>query len=68
MNLVRQLREDQLLTQHALAERAGLAVDTVCHIERGRRCSPTSKRKLLKALRLPHSEWKRVFPDEVKRR
>jgi len=32
---VRHLREDRGLTQHALAERSGLAVDSVRRIERG---------------------------------
>lgn len=46
-----ELRQEQALSQRALAELSGVSPDTVGRVERGdRRAYPTTARKLAKAL------------------
>jgi transcriptional regulator with XRE-family HTH domain len=56
--VLRKFRRDAGLSQQALAERAGLSVDAIAALERGRRRAPRTRtlRLLADALRLEHQE------------
>ena len=64
---LRDLRQDQLLTQAQLAQKAKLSLRTIYSIEKGMPCRMDTKRKLLKALGVPFERNREVFPRvEVK--
>lgn len=67
-NRIRELRQARLWTQRQLAGRARVALRTVCNVERGHVCRMDTKRKLLGALGLEHTEWMNVWPCEVSQR
>lgn len=62
-NRVRELRVGLLLTQAQLARKARCALRTVWNVERGLRCLPSTRRRLLKALGVPFERRTEVFPD-----
>ena len=43
MNRIREIREEQGMTQSQLAERSGLSVGYICHLENGSRNNPSLK-------------------------
>ena len=43
MNRIREIREEQGMTQLQLAERSGLSVGYICHLENGSRNNPSLK-------------------------
>lgn len=61
---LRDLRQDQLLTQAQLAQKAKLSLRTIYSIEKGMPCRMDTKRKLLKALGVPFERNREVFPRE----
>jgi DNA-binding XRE family transcriptional regulator len=62
-NRVRELRLQHDLTQRELAKKARIGTRTIGHIESGKSCKPTTKRKILKALRIPISKMNEVFTN-----
>ena len=61
-NRVRELREDRLMTQSELADKANLALRTVLSIEKGMECRMDTKRKILRAFRISLVDKELVFP------
>ena len=61
-NRVRKLREDRLMTQSELADKANLALRTVLSIEKGMECRMDTKRKLIRAFGISIMDKDLVFP------
>ena len=61
-NRVRELRENRLMTQAQLAEKAKLAPRTISSVELGNDCRMGTKRKILLALGVNFSDRYLVFP------
>lgn len=64
MNSLKRYREQVLLSKAELARKAGLAVQTVERIEKGKGCRLETQRKIIQALDLKLSEKDKVFGDE----
>ena len=62
-NLVRELREQKMISKAELARLAGVSAVTVDRIERGEDCRMETKRKLILALGLSLSERDKVFAE-----
>ena len=62
-NLVRELREERLMTREELAERAGLSTRTLWSVESGFRCRLVTKRRIVRALGVARRDHRRVFPN-----
>lgn len=62
-NRVRELREERLMSQRALAEEAGVALRTIHSVEKGMRCRRDVKRRILYALGIPFDRWREVWPE-----
>ena len=62
-NLVRELREQKMISKAELARLAGVSAVTVDRIERGEDCRMETKRKLILALGLSLSEKDKVFAE-----
>ncbi len=56
LSRLRELREDALLSQRDLAERAGVSQTTIVHAEQGRDVRFVTVRKLAEALGVPAEE------------
>ncbi len=61
-NNLRQHRTDRLLTQQALATRAGVSLRTLHSLEKGCGCTADTAERIVKALELPLRETTKVFP------
>jgi DNA-binding XRE family transcriptional regulator len=59
---VREVREQQLMTQAELARKARVALRTIHSVEKGMKCRLDTKRKILAALGIPFTDRERVFP------
>jgi len=64
MNSLRRYREQILISKAELARKAGLSVVTIASIEKGKRCSLTTQRKILLGLGLGISEKHKIFGNE----
>jgi len=62
-NPIRLARKNLLLRQTDLAKLAGISVRTIANVEKGQPCSMSTKRLLLKALRIPFEDRLELFPD-----
>jgi transcriptional regulator with XRE-family HTH domain len=62
-NRIRELRENKLLTQQQLADRAGLSQGTIYRVECGASSKPRTKRKILLALGVRFEDYNQVFLD-----
>ncbi len=60
-SLVRELRENRLMTQVELAKKAKVAVRTIHSIEKGLECRMFTKRKILLAFGLSLDQMGQVF-------
>jgi DNA-binding XRE family transcriptional regulator len=60
---VRDIRETQMLTKAELARKAGISPLTIDRIERGNPCRMDTKRRIMLALGLKLSDWRKVFND-----
>ncbi len=56
LSRLRELREDALLSQRDLAERAGVSQTTIVHAEQGQDVRFITARKLAQALNVPAEE------------
>ena len=63
-NMVRQLREQQLMSKAELARKAGISALTVDRVEKGKDCRMDTKRKIILALGFKLSEKDKVFPGD----
>lgn len=63
-NMLRELRESQMLSKAELARKAGVSPLTIDRIERGKPCRMDTKRKIILALGLKLSDRAKVFGDE----
>jgi DNA-binding XRE family transcriptional regulator len=61
-NRVREIREEHLMTREELARRAGVSLRTVWSVESGHECRLETKRAILRALSIPRSQHRLVFP------
>ena len=60
-NMIRQLREAQMLTKAELARKANLSPLTIHRIEKDRPSRRETQRKILYALGAKVSDWPKVF-------
>ena len=63
-NNLRQVREARMLSKAELARRAGISPLTIDRIEKGMPCRIATRRKILLALGLKLSQWRRVFREK----
>ena len=62
-NLVREIREELLLTKAELARKAGVSPLTIDRIEKEKRCRIETKRKIILALGYKVTDKDKVFPN-----
>jgi DNA-binding XRE family transcriptional regulator len=62
-NSLRRVREARMLSKAELARRAGISPLTIDRIEKGMPCRIATRRKILLALGLKLSQWRRVFKE-----
>ena len=62
--MLKEIREEQLMSKSELARKAGLSVLTIDRIEKGLECRISTKRKIILALGLDISEKEKVFPED----
>ena len=63
-NLVKEIRENRLMSKNELAKMAGVSPITVGRIENGMACQISTKRKLLFALGYGLNDKQKVFPRD----
>jgi DNA-binding XRE family transcriptional regulator len=62
VNRVRALREERLMSREELAKRAQVSLRTIWSVEAGNECRLGTKRSILRALGIPRSHYRVVFP------
>ena len=65
MNSLKSYREQVLVSRAELARKAGLSVQTIVRIEKGKDCRLQTKRKIILALDLKLSETHKIFGTEI---
>ena len=60
-NIVKKIREEQLMSKAELARKAGVSSLTIDRIEKGKSCRMETKRKIILALGFKLSEKDKVF-------
>ncbi len=63
-NIVREIREELLMSKAELARKAGVSPLTIDRIEKGMSCRMETKRKIILALGYDLSDKLRVFPEK----
>ncbi len=63
-NLVKQIREELLMSKAELAIKAGVSALTIDRIEKGLDCRLETKRKIMVALGQDLSDKDEIFPEE----
>ena len=63
-NLVKEVREENLMSKAELARKAGVSPLTIDRIERGKSCRMETKRKIILALGYDLSDKDKIFPEE----
>lgn len=63
-NIVREIREELLMSKAELARKAGVSSLTVDRIEKGKSCRMETKRKIILALGYNLSDKSKVFLDD----
>ena len=63
-NLVKEVREGNLISKAELARKAGISPLTIDRIEKGKTCRMETKRKIILALGYNLSEKDKVFPED----
>jgi DNA-binding XRE family transcriptional regulator len=64
LNLVKEIREERLMSKAELARKAGVSPLTMDRVEKGKNCRMETKRKIILALGYRLSEKTKVFPEE----
>jgi DNA-binding XRE family transcriptional regulator len=62
-NLVRETREQRLMSKAELARKAGVSPLTIDRIEKGKSCRMETKRKIILALGYKLSNKEKIFPE-----
>ena len=63
-NLVKEIREEHLMSKAELARKAGVSPLTIDRVEKGKSCRVETKRKIILALGYKLSEKDKIFPGE----
>jgi DNA-binding XRE family transcriptional regulator len=63
-NLVKEVREENLMSKAELARKAGVSPLTVDRIEKGNTCRMETKRKIILALGYDLSDKDKIFPED----
>jgi len=63
-NIVREIREELLMSKAELARKAGVSPLTIDRIERGKNCRMETRRKIILALGYSLSDKDKIFPDD----
>jgi DNA-binding XRE family transcriptional regulator len=63
-NIVKKIREEQLMSKAELARKAGVSSLTIDRIEKGKSCRMETKRKIILALGFKLSEKDKVFLED----
>ena len=63
-NLVKEIREEHLMSKAELARKAGVSALTMDRIEKGLNCRMETKRKIILALGYKLSDKNKIFPEE----
>lgn len=61
-NIVKEIREELLMSKAELARKAGVSPLTIDRIEKGKSCRMETKRKIILALGYHLSEKDKIFP------
>jgi len=61
-NIVREIREELLMSKAELARKAGVSPLTIDRIEKGKNCRMETKRKIILALGYNLSDKGKIFP------
>ena len=63
-NIVREIREELLMSKAELARKAGVSPLTIDRIEKGKSCRMETKRKIILALGYHLSDKDKIFPHD----
>ncbi len=63
-NIVREIREELLMSKAELARKAGVSPLTIDRIEKGKSCRMETRRKIILALGYNLSDKDRIFPED----
>jgi len=63
-NLVREIREENLMSKAELARKAGVSPLTIDRVEKGMNCRMETKRKIILALGYKLSDKHKIFPED----
>ena len=63
-NIVREIREELLMSKAELARKAGVSPLTIDRIERGKNCRMETRRKIILALGYNLSDKDKIFPKD----
>jgi len=62
-NMVKEIREELLMSKAELARKAGVSPLTIDRIEKGKSCRMETRRKIILALGYNLSDKDRIFPE-----
>lgn len=62
-NIVKQIREELLMSKAELARKAGVSPLTIDRIEKGKNCRMETRRKIILALGYKLADKDRIFPE-----
>ena len=63
-NIVKDIRENLLMSKAELARKAGVSPLTIDRIEKGKNCRVETKRKIILALGYDLSDKNKIFPSD----
>ncbi|RLB19025.1 MAG: XRE family transcriptional regulator [Deltaproteobacteria bacterium] len=63
-NLVKEIREENLMSKAELARKAGVSPLTIDRVEKGMNCRMETKRKIILALGYKLSDKHKIFPED----
>jgi len=63
-NMVKEFRDNLMMSKAELARKAGISVQTLNRIERGEVCRVDTQRKILEALNIQVEDKKKIFPQD----
>jgi DNA-binding XRE family transcriptional regulator len=62
-NIVKEIREELLMSKAELARKAGVSPLTIDRVEKGKSCRMETRRKIILALGYKLSDKDRIFPE-----
>ena len=65
-NIVKEIREELLMSKAELARKAGVSPLTIDRIEKGKSCRMETRRKIILALGYKLSDKDRIFPEPLR--